>query len=209
MKIILTQTVPKLGKEGQVVEVADGFARNFLFPRGLAVLATPGTLKQLEKRIAKSAELAAQTRETARKLAESLSGKTIRLVRKTAVGSTKLFGAVTAEHIAEGIREQLGVDIDRKHIALLHPIKRLGVYDVLIDLHREVEATVRLEVADEFGNLGIEIPREVSEELKAILGEGEAPAESVEESPAPPPAEGEVQAQKRGGSRRKPRPPKS
>jgi large subunit ribosomal protein L9 len=137
-------------------------------------------------------------------MAESLSGKTIRLVRKTAGGSTKLFGAVTAEHIAEGIKEQLGVEIDRKHIALLHPIKRLGVYDILIDLHREVEATIRLEVADEFGNLGIEIPREVSEELKALLGEEETPSASAEEAP-PPPAEAEQPApKKRGKASRKP-----
>lgn len=191
MKVILKQTVPKLGKEGQVVDVSDGYARNFLFPRGLAVLATPGALKQLERKIAKSAALAAQTKESAKKLAESLGGRTLRLVRKTAPGSTKLFGAVTAEHIAEGIKEQLGVEVDRKHVALLHPIKRLGVYEILLDLHREVEATVRLEVADEFGNLGIEIPREVSEELKEILGEGEplteelSPPSTPEEEPQP------------------------
>lgn len=156
MKVILKQTIAKVGKEGQVVQVADGFARNFLFPRGLAVLADKSSIALLEKQKEKLATQLENTLASAKEVAEKIDGKTIRITGKTAKGSIKLFGAVTASDIVDSIKETLNVEIERKHVALLHPIKRIGVHDILIDLHRDVDATVKLEVTDEFGNLGLE-----------------------------------------------------
>lgn len=156
MKVILKQTIAKVGKEGQVVQVADGFARNFLFPRGLAVLADKSSIALLEKQKEKLATQLENTLASAKEVAEKIDGKTIRITGKTAKGSIKLFGAVTASDIVDSIKENLNVEIERKHVALLHPIKRIGVHDILIDLHRDVDATVKLEVTDEFGNLGLE-----------------------------------------------------
>lgn len=184
MKVILNQTLPKVGKEGQVVNVADGFARNFLFPRGIAVPATKGTLALLEKQNAKVAEELASTKAGAAGLAEKVDGQTIRLVGKTAKGSPKLFGAITSADVAAGIKESLGVDIDKKTVALLHPIKRIGVYEVLIDLHRDVDATIKLEIADEEGNLGIELPTERLPEMEEAESTSESTSETKQESEA-------------------------
>lgn len=156
MKVILKQTIAKVGKEGQVVQVADGFARNFLFPRGLAVLADKSSIALLEKQKEKLATQLENTLVSAKEVAEKIDGKTIRITGKTVKGSIKLFGAVTTADIVDSIKENLNVEIERKNVALLHPIKRIGVHDILIDLHRDVDATVKLEVTDEFGNLGLE-----------------------------------------------------
>ena len=158
MKVILTQTVAKIGKEGQVVNVANGFARNFLFPRQLARLADKPGIARLEREKGKVTAEAEKTRGSAEGISEKLKGATIRLTGSTAKGSAKLFGAVTASDIAEAIKKDLGVDIDKRSVALMHPIKRLGKYNVMIDLHRDVDATIHLEVADEEGWLGVVEP---------------------------------------------------
>lgn len=179
MKVILNQTVPKVGKEGQVVNVAGGFARNFLFPRGLATIANRATLKALEMKHQRIEAELEKTRSTAESLAASLDGKTITVTGSTAKGSAKLFGAVTAADIAEAIRSQLGQEVDKKNVALLHPLKRLGAYPVLIALHRDAEATIRVEVRDEEGRLSVD---EVVEALPEVVAEPEAPADA--ETPA-------------------------
>ncbi|MCH8273218.1 MAG: 50S ribosomal protein L9 [Armatimonadetes bacterium] len=181
MKVVLNQTLPKVGKEGQVVEVAGGFARNFLFPRGLATVADKSALKQLERRQVKSAAVAEQTLSGAEKLAEKLNGRTVRIIGKTAPGATKLFGAVTSADIADIIKESLDVEIDRRKIALMHPIKRLGVFEILLDLHRDVDVTIRLEIADEEGNLGLDVPQEATEEYTDAMEQAELEKEAARE----------------------------
>lgn len=168
MKVILKQTIAKVGKEGQVVQVADGFARNFLFPRGLAVLADKSSIALLEKQKEKLATQLENTLASAKEVAEKIDGKTIRITGKTAKGSIKLFGAVTTADIVDSIKEHLNVEIERKNVALLHPIKRIGVHDILIDLHRDVDAIVKLEVTDEFGNLGLETEEALHVEPVAV-----------------------------------------
>ncbi|MCX7799165.1 MAG: 50S ribosomal protein L9 [Fimbriimonadales bacterium] len=148
MKVILNQTVPKLGKEGQVVNVADGYARNFLFPRGYATLATREQLKALEKRRARLAHKLEETRASAEAVKAKIDGARVVLEGKVAKEQTKLFGAVTAQDIADAIRGQLGVEIERKRVALLEPIKRLGVHRVHLDLHHDVDAFIEVEVYD-------------------------------------------------------------
>ena len=148
MKVILNQTVPKVGKEGTVVTVADGFARNYLFPKGLAVLAAKKQVEALEKRNARVAERTAGHKVSAESLREKLHGHTVRIEGKVGRDSTKLFGAITSQDVVDAIKKQLKVEVEKKQVALIEPIKRLGVHEVEIDLHREVEARVNVEVFD-------------------------------------------------------------
>ena len=178
MKVILNQTVSKLGKEGQVVNVADGFARNFLFPKRLARMADKGNLARLEKEQEKLAGDLEKTRGRAGTVKDKLDGLTVRVTGTTAKGATKLFGAITAADIAEAIKASSGEAVDKRAVALLHPIKRLGVYNILVDLHRDVDAHITLEVANQDGYLGIEEP-EAKAEAEAEAASEEAPAEGA------------------------------
>jgi large subunit ribosomal protein L9 len=148
MKVILNQTVPKVGKEGTVVTVADGFARNYLFPRGLAIIADKKQVAALEKRQARIAERTAGQKSSAEGLREQLDGKTVRLEGKVGKDSGKLFGAITSQDVVDAIKSQLGVTLEKKQVALIEPIKRLGHHQVELDLHREVDAKVTVEVFD-------------------------------------------------------------
>lgn len=148
MRVILNQTVPKVGKQDEIVNVADGFARNYLFPRGLAVLADRGQVRALEQRLkrleAKSAALLAD----AEALKSKIDGKTVRIPGKVGGDGMRLFGAVTPADVEQAIQTQLGATIDRKKIGVVEPIKRLGEFAVPVSLHRDVDATVTVVVFD-------------------------------------------------------------
>ena len=146
MKVILNQTVTKVGKQGTVVTVADGYARNYLFPRQLAILADKNQVKALEKRNARVAERTAGAKAAAEALRADLHGKSVRIDGQ--VGQGKLFGAITSQNIADAIKSQLGHEIDKKNIALIGPIKRLGSYQVELDLHHSVDAIITVNVVD-------------------------------------------------------------
>jgi len=148
MKVILNQTVPKVGKAGTVVTVADGFARNYLFPRGLAIVAEKRQIEGLEKRNARIAAKTAGEKASAEATRETLNGKSVRIAGQVGKGQGKLFGAITAQDVVDAIQAQLGVSVDRKKVALVEPIKRLGSHEVEIDLHHSVDATVTVEVFD-------------------------------------------------------------
>lgn len=148
MKVILSQTVPKVGKQGTVVNVADGFARNYLFPRGLAILADKKQLEVLGRRQAKVSAAEAGTVAAAEAVKEKLDGKEIRIEGHVGAAQGKLFGAVTSQDIADAIKAQLKETIEKKQVALIEPIKRLGRHSIELDLHREVTAHVWLEVFD-------------------------------------------------------------
>jgi large subunit ribosomal protein L9 len=170
MKVILNQTVPKVGKEGSVVTVADGYARNYLFPRGLAILADKKQIGALEKRNARVAEKTAGQKTSAESLKEKLDGKTVKIEGKVGAAAGKLFGAITAQDVTDAINQQLGVTLDRKQVALLDPIKKLGDHTVELDLHREVDAKVTVNVFDP--NAPVEkAPEEESEEAEGELVE--------------------------------------
>ncbi|HYA89303.1 MAG TPA: 50S ribosomal protein L9 [archaeon] len=147
MQIILQEDVEKLGTRGQLLEVAEGYARNFLLPRKLALEATPGNLKRLESMRAAFAKKEATEKESAQKLAELLAGVSLSLTRK-AGENDQLFGSVTAGDLAEALAAQ-GYNIEKRKIALADPIKVVGEYEVPIKLHREVSATVKLAVKKE------------------------------------------------------------
>jgi large subunit ribosomal protein L9 len=148
MKVILKQTVPKVGKEGEVANVKDGFARNFLFPNGMAVLADRKQMQAVERREAKLASKREETRSDAEATKEKLDGKQVKILAKVGKELGKLFGAITAQDIADKIKEDLGVELDKKQVGLLQPIKKLGKYPIEIDLHRDVDATVNVHVYD-------------------------------------------------------------
>lgn len=148
MKVILTQTVPKLGKTGTVVNVADGYARNYLFPRSLAIVADKKQLDALEKRNARLSAKLAGEKATAEAIGAELSAKIVKIAGQVGAAQGKLFGAITSQDIADAIKAQLGKTIDRKGIALHDPIKRLGSFEIVLDLHREVDTTITVVVFD-------------------------------------------------------------
>jgi large subunit ribosomal protein L9 len=147
MQIILQEDVEKLGTRGQLVEVAEGYARNFLLPKKLALEATPGNLKRLEKMRAAFAKKTAVEKDSADKLAELLAGVSLTLTRK-AGENDQLFGSVTSADISEALAAQ-GYNVDKRKIVLADPIKLVGEYEILVKLHREVGANVKLKVQKE------------------------------------------------------------
>lgn len=147
MQIILQEDVEKLGNRGQLVNVAEGYARNFLLPRKLALEATPGNMKRLEKMRAAFAKKEATEKESAQTLAELLAGVTLTLSRK-AGESDHLFGSVTSGDISDALAAQ-GYTIDKRKIVLVDPIKLVGEYQVPVKLYRELTAHVKVAVKKE------------------------------------------------------------
>jgi len=142
MRIILQEDIEKLGTRGQVVEVASGYARNYLLPRKLGIPASDANLKQLEKIRASLAKRTATERESAQKLAEMLTSVSVTLARK-AGEHDQLFGSVTAADIAEALEAQ-GYQVDKRRIVLDDPIKLVGEYQVHVKLHSDVATTVKV-----------------------------------------------------------------
>lgn len=149
MKVILSRDVPKVGKEGEVLEVADGYARNFLFPRQLAVAANTGTLKTLAKRNDVLARKAGAAKGDAEGVALRLEGQSVTVRGKAGANSTKLFGAITAAHIADAVKEQHNLALDRRRIVLVDPIKTVGEHEVPIHLHHDVNVVLKVLVQPE------------------------------------------------------------
>lgn len=147
MKVILREDVKNLGTMGQVVTVADGFARNFLLPKGLAVEASSKNMKSLEHAKRVIQEKARKARDSMKDLADRLSNLTL-VIKAKAGEEGKLFGSVTSMDIAEQLKEA-GYDIDRRKISLEEPIKRLGMYTVGIHLHPEIDTRINLHVVEE------------------------------------------------------------
>ena len=141
MKIVLLKDIDNMGKEGEIKEVADGYARNFLLPKKMAELATPAALKKAEARKAKGAEAAKMELEEAQKLAELLEGRELFIKVKEKEG--KLFGSVNEKTIAKTFKDE-GLKIDPTSIRLAEPIKEVGEYDVAISLDHGLEAGIRV-----------------------------------------------------------------
>lgn len=141
MKVILTQDVKKVGKKGELLEVKDGYARNALFPKGLAVEANAVNLNQRKLEQKAEDKRKQQELEEAQKVASVINDKEIKLAVKSGEGG-RVFGSVTSKEIAEMIQKQFGVKIDKKKIQLKEAIKGLGGQKVAIKLHPEVTASV-------------------------------------------------------------------
>lgn len=142
MKLILTQDVDKLGRAGDVVNVKEGYARNFLVPNNKAKAATPGNMKLLDALKKKEALEDARKTEEARALANRLANISL-TISMEAGEEEKLFGSVTSDMISDRLKEE-GIEIDKKDIIIEEPIKKLGVFQVSAKIHPEVKASLRI-----------------------------------------------------------------
>jgi large subunit ribosomal protein L9 len=147
MEVILREHVDNLGRRGEIVKVAAGYARNYLLPRKLALLVTDGNKKTIEREKVKFDAKELEEQKVAEAVAARLASVEVSIARK--VGETEvLFGSVTTADIAEALAAK-GFDIDRRKLHLAEPIKKLGDYDVPLKLHRDVTATVKVKVVAE------------------------------------------------------------
>lgn len=145
MKVILLQDVKGTGKAGDVANVSDGYARNMLFKKNLAVEATDKNMKALEKKRAEEAALYAANKAEAENVKKVIEGKAVVIKTKGGEGG-KLFGSITSADIADAVKAQFDVDIDKKKIVLKNPIKAAGEFDVPAKLFHEVTAEIKVKV---------------------------------------------------------------
>ncbi len=168
MKVVLLGEIKGKGGEGDVVDVAQGYAENYLFPKKLAVAATKGNLKQLEERRNNIEKREAVRIADANTLKETLEGKSVVVDAKVGDEGV-LFGSVTSAMIADAVKAQLGVELDRKRIELGKPIKMAGSHEVTVSLYREIRATLTVLV-------GVTADEEVEEEAVEETAETETEA---------------------------------
>ena len=175
MEVILRDHVENVGKRGEVVKVANGYARNYLLPRKLALPATPGNKKHIERERVKLDAQEAHEKDAAQAVANKMSGVEVVITRK--VGDTDaLFGSVTSADIAEALGK-LGFETDKRKLGLREPIKKLGAYTVPLKLHREVVVDVPVRVAGE-GRPPVKAEAPAKAEAKAEAPKkAEAPSE--------------------------------
>ncbi|MGC8820316.1 MAG: 50S ribosomal protein L9 [Fervidobacterium sp.] len=148
MKVVLIQDVPKLGKKGEVINVSDGYARNYLMPRGLAKEATTEVLKQLEKEKEEERKKQQALKKEGESLLSELHKHVFKIKAKAGEGG-KLFGSLTSSTIADEISKVLSKEFDKKWIVLDSPIKALGTYDVQVKLPGGVSGKIKIEVVKE------------------------------------------------------------
>ena len=139
MKVLLTQDVKGKGKAGDIINANDGYARNFLIPRGLAVAADANNIHAANLKKQADAHRREVARQNARALADEMKGLTVKV-------SGKLFGSIGAAEIAEALKEQYGIDVDKKRIKLEEPIKSLGITDITAHLYEQTDTKFKVEV---------------------------------------------------------------
>ena len=145
MKVILIKDVPGYGTFGDIVNVKDGFANNYLIPRGLALPATEGNVKHVQDILKQKQRKLEREKAKAQEIAEKIDGMVIEIARPVGV-TGKLYGAITVSEIAEKIKEKAGVEVAKRKIMLRAPIKNVGRYNIPVKLHPEVSATIVVDV---------------------------------------------------------------
>ena len=148
MKVILTQDVRGKGKKGQMIEAAEGYARNFLLPKGMAVLATADAVNTMNLQAKAKAKADAEAKAAALEIAEKLKSCQVKIAAKGGEGG-KLFGAVTGKEIAAALKEQYGMDVDSKKLVLDQPIKTFGSFEIKAKPGFEISGTVYVLVTEE------------------------------------------------------------
>ena len=148
MKVILLQDVKALGKKGEIVNISDGYARNFILPKKLGLKANNKNMNDLRLQNKKEEKIAQDNLDAAKKLAGELEGGKVELSIKMGEGG-KAFGSVSSKEIAAAVKEQMGLDVDKKKIQLKDTIKMLGVHQVPVRLHPEVTAELKVVVTEE------------------------------------------------------------
>lgn len=169
MKVLLTQDVEKLGNSGEVLEVSGGYGRNYLIPKGFAVMATRGQIKQAEERRAAGEKKLQAQRGAFEVLAGKINGQTIRFTARTG-DLDRLYGSITNGDIAEKVSALVGEPIDRRTVQLDDSIKRIGIYPIKIRLIGGVEPMINVVVEGEAGSL----------QLPELAGDDERPADDAE-----------------------------
>ncbi len=147
MKVVLTQDVEGKGFFGDVIEVKDGFARNYLIPRGMALPATEGNVRHVQEILRQRARKSERERKNAQKIAKKLEGIMVEIHKPAGEGG-KLFGSVTSSEIVEKLKEQ-GVEVERKMVIFPHKIREVGIFPVTIRLHRDVQVEIKIDVKPE------------------------------------------------------------
>ena len=171
MKVILTRDVPQVGKDGEVVTVADGYARNYLFPRQLAVVAKGAAMKNHEARITREIAKGAALLAAAQQSAAKLRDRQFQIVGRAAPKSSRLFGSVTEADVAAKIQDETGVIVDKRRISLIDPIKVTGIFELTARLHTEVTVPFVIEVVT---------PDQLEAREKARLAKEEKSAKEAE-----------------------------
>ncbi|MBA3792824.1 MAG: 50S ribosomal protein L9 [Rubrobacter sp.] len=143
MQVILTHDVEKIGQRGDIVDVSRGYVRNFLVPRNLAEVATPGKMEEARREMAESEERDRRLAERAEEIAATLNKSVITIEARTGEDE-RLFGSVTAANVVAAVEKARGVRIDRRRVRLEEPIKSLGTHQVPIQVHGDVEASVKV-----------------------------------------------------------------
>jgi large subunit ribosomal protein L9 len=169
VQIILKEDVKDLGRVGEMVTVAEGYARNYLLPRKLAVSATPGNIKDHQKRIVAAKEREARERADAESVLARVRETRLTLTGRAAEGSTRLHGSITAENVAAALSQALGTPFDKRNVELKNPIRTLGTHQVNIRMLKGMTAPVTVEVVD-------------------AAAQAEAAAQAAAAKPAPKPA---------------------
>ncbi len=147
MKVILLEDVKSLGKQGEIVNVSDGYARNMILPKKLGVEATPKNLNDLKLKKANEERVARENLEAAQAFARDLEDKEVTVTLKVGEGG-KIFGSISTKEISEAAREQLNLEIDKKKLVLPSPIKTLGVTQVPVKLHPKVTGSLKVWVKE-------------------------------------------------------------
>lgn len=145
MEVILIQDVKSLGKKGDIVNVSDGYARNFILPKNLGVLANKQNLNDLKLQKAAEDKKQKEILDEAKALADSIEKLTVKVAIKTGEGG-KTFGSISTKEITSAAKEQFGLELDKKKLQLSDPIKTVGVHTVLIKLHPQVTANIKVQV---------------------------------------------------------------
>ena len=147
MKVILLQDVKSIGKKGDIIEANDGYARNFLLPKKLAVEANSKNLNDLKLQNANQEKVAAQKLEDAQNFAKELAAKSVTVFIKAGEGG-KTFGSVSGKEIVAAFKEQCGIELDKKKLVLEEPLRNFGTYNVDIKLHPQVTGTLKVKVQE-------------------------------------------------------------
>lgn len=147
MKVILLQDVKSLGKKGEIVTVNDGYARNMILPKKLGVEANNKNLNDLKLQNQHAQKVAQEQLEAAKQLAEDIKDKVVEVKIKAGEGG-RTFGSVSTKEISTAVKEQLGVDLDKKKMVMTEPIKSLGTFEVPVKLHSKVTGTLRVKVTE-------------------------------------------------------------
>lgn len=143
MQVILTQDVEKIGQRGDIVDVSRGYVRNFLVPRGLAEVATPSKMEEARRTMEEAEERDRRLEERAEEVAATLNKSVITIEARTGEDE-RIFGSITAANIVESIERARGIRLDRRRVKLAEPIKSLGTHQVPVQVHGDVEASVKV-----------------------------------------------------------------